>query len=191
MNKALTVVSEALNLAVECGGELDHEIYVTARNSFEQLTQSVRDVIDAVRGRGGLASPADFEKLVGLLGFPAGGEQSATVPEQASANSEGCGADAQRYEHRRVITLHRSQFYRQQFVIESHEALDDEAIERLAKAIDVEYPCSMMEEIDEQSGFSTEYEVLSSTGCNHIVFSNGEARFTDRPDAPVLELDPV
>lgn len=191
MNKALTVVSEALNLAVECGGELDHEIYVTARNSFEQLTQSVHDVIDAVRGRGGLASPADFEKLVSLLGFPAGGEQAAMVAEQASANSEACGADAQCYEHRRVITLLRSQFYRQQFVIESHEALDDEVIERITKAIDIDYPCSMMREIGEQTEFSTEHEVLSSTGCNHIVFSNGEARFTDRPDAPVLELDPV
>lgn len=191
MNKALTVVSEALNLAVECGGELDHEIYVTARNSFEQLTQSVRDVIDAVRGRGGLASPADFEKLVGLLGFPAGGDQSATVPEQASANSEACWAEPQRYEHRRVITLLRSQFYRQQFVIESHEALDDEVIESLTKAIDLDYTCSMMREIGEQTEFSTDFEVLSTNGCNHIVFSNGEARFTDRPDAPVLELDPV
>lgn len=189
MKNVLSAVTEALNLAVECGGEIDRGIYVDARDAFEKLKLEVQSVCESVRKQGGSPTAADFEKLVELLGCRIGTEEPAVVEMAAPVAASIDEADRQNMVHRRVITLMRSQFYRQQFVIESREALDEVVLKRLMKAIDRNYPCHMMFGVGDELEFRTDIEVMEVAGFNHIIYSDGVARFTDRPNAPVLVLD--
>ena len=41
MKTALNLAAEALDLAIECGGELDREIYVVAQQKLEAMVRAV------------------------------------------------------------------------------------------------------------------------------------------------------
>lgn len=66
---ALKLVSEALDLAVECGGDLDHDFYAEAKRQFKALVDSITKYDQTLNHDERSPDGNDYNELLALLGL--------------------------------------------------------------------------------------------------------------------------
>lgn len=85
MKSALNLALEALNLAAECGGELDHDTYVEAQQKLQALVDDVVKYDRKMDSEERVPEGDDYNELLSLLGLETAESQVAiaSVPAQA------------------------------------------------------------------------------------------------------------
>lgn len=82
---AIVVAIKALQLAVECGGELDQPVYRDALTRLAEMQARVLAYAKRMEDSESVPEGNDYNELLSLIGFAVGAGQSVATPAQQSA----------------------------------------------------------------------------------------------------------
>ncbi|CAI9912066.1 TPA: hypothetical protein MXR76_005361 [Pseudomonas aeruginosa] len=85
MKSAIKLALEALELAAECGGELDHDIYVEAQQKLQAMADDVVKYDRKMDSEERAPDGHDYNELLSVLGLATAESQAAVAPAAVAA----------------------------------------------------------------------------------------------------------
>lgn len=217
MNNALANAVEALELAVESGGELDHQIYADSLAGLKKLLVDIAAhdqklteleqaptgddynvIIESLVGLEELVAKitAQDRQLAELEGTPGSNEvlDKAGLPALqvplVPGGAAGAGAGeggVKNLPHCASLAMVRTVRYEAHFSLASDEPIDDAAMDMIHSTLDASIPVHMMKEISDDVSFVSNAAAPGDQQLN-LTVKAGVVSLLTNSDTPVLDL---